>query len=225
MAETPLPSVKEVVARARGTALAGHEVIVNDGKPFLAPADEIEVAQVPRWEDFGSGKGTHGYSFTFRSGGVERSTSVSLRRWGILTCAWVAADGHNYESGEEVRQGLPVTMRATTWGFPDTHTTLGIFKDRTATFSIKEDDTGRDVLLGPGPDSVQKFDVDIVNNGAEKAWTTRFEEETGLPPVIDGLPVAPPTHAELYFEVKIEEESCRSPIIRVPNTKPKSPAP
>jgi hypothetical protein len=217
VAETPLPEVKELVVQARGTQLAGHEVTVNGGRPFVATADEVQVTKVPTTGDFASAKGTNSYAFTFRSGGVERSASVVLRRWAIKECFWLASDGRRYASDEEVKQATPVTMRATTWGFPDTRTTLGIFKDRTATFSIKEDDTGRDILFGPGPDSVQKFTADIIGDQTEKGWTTRFDEETDFP-LIGGL--AAITHAELFFETRIEEEICKSVIIRVPSTKP-----
>lgn len=116
-----------------------------------------------------------------------------------------------YDELERVSKGTPVIMRATTWGFPDTRTILGFIKDRTATFTVMEDDTGRGILLGPGADEVDELDgVEIRSNKADQAWTTRFEEDLDTP--IIGV-----AHAELYFDVRIEEESCRSKIIRVPS--------
>jgi hypothetical protein len=211
--------VRELVARARGTQLAGHSFTVNGGKPILATADEVEVVHVPRTGDFADGKGVHEYAFSFLSGGVERSARVSLRRWDIADCGWFADDGRRYADLEEVKQGTPARMHASTWGFPDTRTTLGIFKDRVATFTIKEDDRGRHVLLAPGADEVDDFEVDIRGDAADHVWVTRFEEDTALP--LDGWPLVPGTNAELFFEVRIEDETCRSSIIRVPSTGPK----
>ncbi len=208
--ETPLPTVVELVVRARGTQLAGQPLSVNGAQPIVAASDEIELSLVPRSEDFERGKATHTYTFTVESGGVIRSASAVLRRWAITDCAWFTTDGRRLASDEKVRLGQSVYLRAMTWGFPDTKTTLGIFKDRTASFTVMEDDSGRDeYLAGGSPDEVDEMKADIRSDQAEKTWTTVFEEDPGIP-------IFDLAHAEMYFDVRIEEESCRSGIIRVP---------
>jgi hypothetical protein len=208
--EAPLPTVAELVVRARGTQLAGHPVSVNGAQPIVATSDEVELALVPRDADFERGKGTHTYAFTVESGGVARSASAVLRRWAISDCAWFTTDGRRLADLEKVRLGQPVTLRAMTWGFPDTRTTLGIFKDRTASFTVMEDDSGRDeYLAGGSPDEVDELKADIRADQAEKGWTTVFEEDPGIP-------IFDLAHAEMYFDVRIEDESCRSTIIRIP---------
>jgi len=208
--EAPLHTVPELIVRIRGTQLAGHEVSVNGATPIVAGSDEIELTLVPRSEDFASGKATHSYGFRVESGGIERLTGVVLRRWAISDCAWFTSDGRRLLNEEKVRLGESVYLRATTWGFPDTKTTLGIFKDRTAKFNIMEDDSGRDeYLAGGSPDDVDELKADIRSDRAEKTWTTVFDEDPGVP-------IFDLAHAEMYFDVLIEEESCRSTIIRVP---------
>jgi len=54
----------------------------------------------------------------------------------------------------KVEPGTKVFMRANTWGFPDTKTSLGVLKDREAKFQIWESDTGRHPLFGWGDDEV-----------------------------------------------------------------------
>jgi hypothetical protein len=205
-----LPDVKELVVRAAGTQLAGHEVTLNGGRPFVAAADEIEIVQAVAASDFASGKGERRYDFVFRSGGVERSTNVTLVRWGITSCGWFTLEGMPIPDGTEVKAGTVVFMRATTWGFPDTKTTLGLFKDREATFAIKESDAGRDPLLGPGDDDVEELQTDIRGDKAERGWAARFAEDLPAP-----VPLVT-THAELFFYVTIEDQKCRSTIMRVP---------
>ena len=208
--EAPLHTVAQLMMRVRGTQLAGHPLSVNGAAPIVAAADEVELTVEPRDDDFASGKGTHTYAYTVESGGIERSARAVLRRWAITDCGWFASDGRRFGSEEHVRLGESVYLRTTTWGFPDTKTTLGIFKDRTATFTVMEDDSGRDeYLAGGSPDEVEELDADIRSNQAEKTWTTVFDEDPGVP-FLDFA------HAEMYFDVRIEEESCRSTIIRVP---------
>jgi hypothetical protein len=205
-----LSDVAELVVRARGTQLAGHEVTINGGAPMVAASDEILITRVPRDADFASGKSSHSYSWQFVSGGVERSGSIGLTRWGLTGCGWFGVDGQPVPAGTVVNPGTPVLLRAFTWGFPDTRTTLGIFKDRQATFQVLESDEGRDIRLGPGADDVDDFDADIRGDLAEARWTTRFDEETNLL-IISRI------HAELFFEVVIEDQKCTSTLIRVPN--------
>jgi hypothetical protein len=202
--------VKELVVRVSGTQLAGHEVTLNGGKPFVAAADELEIVQPVSMSDFASGKGERRYDFVFRSGGVERSTSITLVRWGITSCGWFTADRQPIPDGQQVKEGTPVLMRATTWGFPDTKLILGLLKDREATFAIKESDEGRDPLLGPGDDDVEELDADIRGDQAEHSWTARFAEDLVAP-----VPLVI-THAELFFYVTIEDQKCRSTIMKVP---------
>jgi len=213
-----LSAIAELVARARGTQLAGHEVIVNGGAPMVAASDEVQVTRVPLDADFASGKGTHSYVWQFASGGVERSGSITLTRWGITRCGWFGVDGEPVPAGTQVNPGTPVLLRAFTWGFPDTKTTLGIFKDRQATFQVLESDVGRDPALGRGPDDVDDFDADIRGDLAEARWTTRFDEETNIL-IITRI------YAELYFEAVIEDQKCTSTVIRVPNKPLADPAP
>jgi hypothetical protein len=118
--------------------------------------------------------------------------------------------GEPVPAGTLVNPDTPVLLRAFTWGFPDTKTTLGIFKDRQATFQVLESDEGRDSRLGIGPDDVDDFDADIRGDLAEARWTTRFDEETNLL-IITRI------NAELFFEVVIEDQKCTSTAIRVPN--------
>jgi hypothetical protein len=197
-----LKDVKEIVYRAHGTALAGHEVTINGGKAFVANADEIVYTRVPKFGDYKDGKGLFDFTATFRSGGVERSGTVTIRRWGITDCGWFTEDGKPIPHRTFVYEGTPVLMRANSWGFPDTETSLYIFKDRQATFNIWESDAGRDPFLGRGPDDVDDFDVDIRNNFCEKAWTAQHEEE-----VI--------SDAEMYFTVTIEDQACTSQCLAV----------
>jgi hypothetical protein len=208
--ELRLQNVKELVVRARGTQLAGHEVTVNGGKPFVAASDEVEIAHPVSDRDFEAGEAQRRYEFSFRSGGVERTASETLVRWGITSCGWFDAAGQPLADGAEVKEGTPVIMRATTWGFPDTRTTLGIFKDREANFAIKESDAGRHPILGPGDDDVDDFDADIRGDASEHGWTARHDEDTPLP-----VPLVR-SYAELFFDVTIEDQTCRSKVMRVP---------
>lgn len=98
-----------------------------------------------------------------------------------------------------------VTPRAAGWGFPDTTTFLFI-KSHKAHFKIRERDSGQNTtslpqLLVNNDDEVTTLDVDMFGSVSQTTWTARFVEE------VDFFNL---NRAELYFEVRMEDELCTS---------------
>ncbi len=208
-----LSDVEEIIVRVKGTKLAGHAVTVNDRPPMTAGADEEELARfTPRESDFEDGKGTRTWDFVVRSGGMERSASVTLQRWGIEDCGWWTAAGQRIGEGETVAIGTQVSMRATLWGFPDTTTILLVFRSPLADFTIWERDPGGRVdpvqkidPISNNDDKVKSFAAEIHSDQTERGWTVKYDEEFGI--VLDPIHL---NAAEYYFEVTLEDQVCTS---------------
>jgi hypothetical protein len=213
----PFPRLSEVTGlgvRISGTQLAGHEVTVNGGAPTSAPGDQLDLLPVtPTARDFEDGKGRQVYEFVVRSGGIERSASITLQRWGIERCAWRAADGREYGGSESVGRSAQVAMHAWLWGFPDTTGWL-FFKRPQAEFTVWERDPGGRPTPGQidsvrnNDDEGDSFDADVRSGESAASWTTTYEDE------FDPLDLHA-NAAEYYFEVVVEDQRCNSGEILV----------
>lgn len=209
-----LDAVTELGLRLRGTLLGGRPFTVNGGSTSTAPADEFDLmVRVPNTDDFASGKGQRTYDFLVSSGGIERTASVTLQRWGIDDCGWFAADGRRLEPSEAVAIGTPISMRAWLWGFPDTETVL-FFKSPLAKFTVWERDPGGRPDE-PITDSVQNNDDHIESSDAEihagfteAVWDSIYTSEFDL----FDLNV---NAAEYDFDVQVEDQVCTSGEILV----------
>ncbi|MBF5041534.1 hypothetical protein FGE12_03985 [Aggregicoccus sp. 17bor-14] len=209
-----LGDVLELGVRLSGTQLAGHTLTVNDGAPVTAAADQVELMLLtPSTRDFDDGEGRETYTFTVRSGGIERSASLTLQRWGIERCGWRASDGRPYAGDEAVNRGTDVVMRAELWGFPDTSGWL-IFRHPRATFTVWERDPGGRPTPGEidslknNDDEGDSVDADVKAGASEAHWTTEYDDEFDL---LD-LHV---NAAEYYFEVHVEDQVCTSDEVLV----------
>ncbi|HET9452513.1 MAG TPA: hypothetical protein VFO83_16605, partial [Aggregicoccus sp.] len=218
-ATLPHPRLSEVTGlglRISGTQLAGHALTVNAGAPTTAPADELELMlSTPETRDFADGKGLRAYDFVVRSGGIERSASVTLQRWGIESCGWRSPEGRPYGEGERVALATQAVMHARLWGFPDTTTNWFFFKSPQAEFTVWERDPGGRPTpeevdsLKNNDDEGESFDADVRSDQSEARWTTVYEDEFDL---LD-LHL---NSAEYYFEVAVEDQRCTSGEILVP---------
>ena len=215
-----LTEVTELGLRISGTLLAGHALTVNGGAPVVASGDRLDLLVLtPAFDDFADGHGSQGYGFIVRSGGIERSASVTLQRWGIESCGWRSSDGRPLAEGETLAQGTEVALHARLWGFPDTTTQLLFFKSPLAEFTIWERDPGgrptpeQIDTLANNDDRGESFDADVRSDQTEARWTTVFDDE--LDPLDLHL-----TSAEYYFEVQVEDQLCTSGEIRVRSSEP-----
>ncbi len=206
-----LPEVTEFRVEVIGNQLVGREVQINNQTPFVADADVFEFTRSVSADDFQDGSGSQSYRWSVQSGVMQRSTTKRVTRWGIDDCAWLSQEGAVFPDGAKVPTGRQVIMHANTWGFPNTQTELLVLEDPQASFEILESDEGRDVLFGPGPDDVDDFSADIVDNQTQKAWTAEFAEDATIP-IVDELLV---TYSELFFVVSIKDASCESTILKV----------
>jgi hypothetical protein len=210
-----LGDATELVLRIAGTQLAGHEVTVNGGAPTVAPGDRFDlVVHAPSEEDFGDGEGWRTYELVARSGGTERSASVTLQRWGIEGCGWRTPDGAALPDGARVALGAQVYLEARLWGFPDTTTRWFLFRSPLAEFTLWEADPGGRAQPGDlfenNDDEVDSFDAEIRSGLTERGWTTEHEDE------VDPLDLNL-NAAEYYFEVKVEDQRCTSGQLVVPS--------
>lgn len=208
--ETRFDEVKELVIHATGINLAGHPVLIA-GETIAATGDELEVTRVPKLSDFADGKGTHDFVYWAESGGVTRRGQATLRRWKLESCGWFTEAGA--PASGVVPLGAKVAMRASGWGFPDTSGFL-VFKKDQAEFLLWERDDGQNNTNLPQPlinndDEVDWFKVDVLNSVADQPWTTVFTEEVEL--------LGIRTHAEYYFEVTLQDETCTSGQLDVPS--------
>jgi hypothetical protein len=211
-----LPGVAALVLRISGTQLAGHALTVNGGAPVLAGGDSLDLdVHAPSGDDFGDGEGFRTYDLVVRSGGMERSASVTLQRWGIDGCGWRADGGAALEDGAWTARGIRVVMAADSWGFPDTTTSWLVFRWPQAEFTLWEADPGGRPEPGDLPflenndDEVDSFLADVRSGRSEQRWTTSHEDEW------DPLDLHM-NAAEYYFEVKLEDQRCTSAQILVP---------
>lgn len=205
-----MDETKDFLLQVSGTNLAGREVKLDGEPAFVAPSDSFELVRAPDLRDFEDGKGTRRYDYVFHAGGTTRSASVTMRRWGFTGCGWVV-NGMPASPSQVVADGTPVTMRATGWGFPDTTTFLFI-KSHQAHFKIWERDYGQNNTNLPQPlvnndDEVTNVDGDMRSSVSEAPWKAKFDEE---------LEFLHLNRAELYFEVRMEDELCTAGEIVVP---------
>lgn len=213
----PFPRLSQVTGlgvRIAGTQLAGHEVTVNGGSPTVAPGDQLDLMPVtPTAKDFADGKGRKVYDFVVRSGGIERTVSVTLQRWGIESCSWRSSDGRTYGASESVNPGTEAVMHARLWGFPDTTRWL-FFKRPQARFTVWERDPGgrptpEDIdIFENNDDEGESSDADVKSDETAARWTTLYEDE------FDPLDLHV-NAAEYYFEVSVEDQVCTSGEILV----------
>jgi len=207
--EVRFDDIKAVVVSVKGTNLVGHLVRLNNDAPFIATADDFQIVVVPSLDAFPAGLGTHHFSYNVSSGGSARGLGLDVRRWKLESCGWAMADGSPLSN--PVPPGTRVVMRASGWGFPDTSGIL-LFKKNQADFTLWERDDGQNTSGHPEPyvnndDQVDTFKVDVRNSVAEEKWTTVFDEE---------VPVLGLSHAEYYFEVTLQDQTCTSGELTVP---------
>jgi hypothetical protein len=210
-----LGAVATLGLRISGTQLAGHELSVNGGAPIVASGDSIDLSLLdPDDDDFDDGKGFRTYELLVRSGGIERSATLTLQRWGIERCGWTTSGGAALEDGAWLHRGVEVVMVTESWGFPDTTTSWLVFRWPQAESTIWEaDPAGRpgpgDIpLFANNDDEVDSFLADVRNGRSEERWTTVHEDE------FDPLDLHV-NAAEYYFEVELEDQRCTSAQILV----------
>ncbi len=213
----PVPRLSQVAGlglRISGTQLAGHTLTVNGGAPVMAGADSLDLMLVtPKTGDFDGGKGREEYTFLVRSGGIERTASLTLQRWGIERCGWRSSEGRPLGESEAVNVGSPVRMHAELWGFPDTSGWF-VFKSPMATFTVWERDPGGRPTpeeidsLKNNDDEGDSLDAEVRSDASTATWTAVYEDE------FDPLDLHV-NAAEYYFEVQVEDQVCTSGQILV----------
>ena len=193
-----LRKVDDLVIRVSGRGLTGQTLEIFEGEAKLgdavAPGDELDFVYKPRWEDFPAGQQKRAYQFKVTIGIFEEETGATLLRWGIIGCTWRRADGSVLGNNDNVAAGTDVHLTVDTWGF----------KSSTAEFVIKEEDLGEDDYMTTLTTPVTSEKVDI-------SWKAEYDVDPAAWPFEDVH-----TDAEFYFTVQIEDLSCKSKLIEVP---------
>lgn len=198
--ELELPKVDELVIRVKGQGLSGKTLAVSEGTAKLpdvvAAGDTVEIVYKPTWEEFAKGKQKRSYNFKVTIGLFELETGASLLRWGITFCSWRRADGTNLGNNADVAHGTEVFMAVDTWGF----------KSSTAKFVIMEDD---DISAD---DKIETMMVPTSTDKLSVAWKAKYTDDSTWVPIVGTVKTDP----EYYFSVQIEDLSCKSKLIEVP---------
>jgi hypothetical protein len=198
--ELELPKVDELVIRIKGQGLNGKtlEVSESGGKlpDVVAAGDTVDIVYKPKWEEFTTGKQKRSYHFTVAIGVFQLQTGATLLRWGITFCSWRRADGTNLGNNDDVAHGSDVFMAVDTWGF----------KSASAKFVIMEDD---DVSAD---DKIETMMVPVSTDNLLITWKAKYTDDSTWVPIVGKVKTDP----EYFFSVQIEDVSCKSKLIEVP---------
>jgi hypothetical protein len=121
------------------------------------------------------------------AGGVEgNSPTVSLELTGIARCAWFR-NGQELADEAQVADRTDVELRTFTWGLDGSSANFDIFEN---------DDVGDDYQTS--------LDGTVASDSVSPVWTAVFVQDN----ITD-------IQSEFFFDVRIEDRSCRSPILHV----------